>query len=367
MFSQEANRHFTACHACWMCRHVCPIGLTTGKETHTPRGKAQLCLTIEHGNDVLKESAEAMYACFFCNNCSDWCEAGFEPSRYIRDARRYIVSRDLLPGNIRPVVEAAMKSGGTLYGTKEFPKELADAAAGLPEKAPVLLVLGDTAVMKKPEIAKALMSLLKKACVEFTVLKNEPSPGNDLYDLIGELAEVKEVAGNFMATAEKTGCRDMVVLDPYCAKVLKQDYPRWGISPDAAVHTATSYIAELIANGKLSVKKKESRLVTYHDPSRLARDLDETEPARKIIAAVAGNFKEIFLNKNNTRCCGNEAVASYAPKIVAGTARMRMDDVLRTGAELLVTASPACNRILSEVSVPAVAVEDIFSLLERCC
>ena len=367
MFSQEAIRHFTACHVCWMCRHVCPIGLTTGKETHTPRGKAQLCLTVEHGNDVLKESAEAIYACFFCNNCADWCEVSFEPPQYIRDARRHIVSKDLLPENIKPVVDAAMKPDGTLYGKKEFPKELSEAVAGLPEKAPVLLVLGDTAVMKTPEIPMALMRLLKKAGIEFTVLKNEPSVGNDLYDLVGELAEVQETAKNFMAAAEKTGCKTMVVLDPYCAKVLMQDYPRWGITSNAVMQTATSYIAELIANGKLPVKKKENRLVTYHDPSRLARDLDETEPARKIIAAVADNSKEIFLNKNNTRCCGNEVTASYAPKIVAGTARMRMDDALRTGAKLLVTASPACNKILSEVGEPALAVEDIFVLLDRSC
>jgi Fe-S oxidoreductase len=350
-----------------MCRHVCPIGLTTGKETHTPRGKAQLCVTIEHGNDVLKESAEAMYACFLCNNCSDWCEVSFEPPRYIRDARRHIVSRDFLPDNIKHVVDAVMEPEGTLYGKKIFPVELVEAVSILPEKAPVLLVLGDTAVMKKPEIAIAIIRLLKKAGVEFTVLKNEPSVGNDLYDLIGDLAEVQEVAKNFMAAAERTGYKTMVVLDPYCAKVLMQDYPRWGIVSDAVIQTATSFIAELIADGKISVKKKENRLVTYHDPSRLARDIDETEPARKIIAVVANNFKEMFLNKNNARCCGNEVTASYAPKIVAGTARMRMDDALRTGAELLITASPACNIILSEAGQSAMAVEDIFILLERSC
>ena len=367
MFSQEANRHFKACYNCWMCRHLCPIGLTSGKEIHTPRGKAQLCIAIEHGNDVLKESADAMYGCFLCNNCADWCEVAFDPPIYIREARRHIVSKDLLPDNIKSVVEAVMKSGGTLYGEKTFPKELSDAVAGLPEKAPVLLVLGDAAVMKKPEISLAIIGLLKKAGIDFTVLKNEPSVGNDLYDLIGELADVQEVAKRFMEAVKKTDCSTMVLLDPYCAKVLKQDYPRWGITSDSVMHTATSFIADLIAGDKLAVKRKEGRLVTYHDPSRLARDLEETEPARKIIASVADNFREIFLNKNNVRCCGNEATASYAPKLVAGTARMRMDDALRTEGKLLVTASPACHRILSGVGEAAMEVEDIFMLLDRCC
>ena len=367
MFSQEAKRHFNACHACWMCKHICPIGLTTGREIHAPRGKAQLCLTMEYGNDILKESVDAMYACFFCNNCADWCEVAYEPPLYIREARRHIVSKDFLPDNIKLVFDALIKPNGTLYGEKVFPKVLSDAVAGLPEKASVLLVLGDTAVMKKPEISLALVSLLKKAGIEFTVMKNEPPVGNDLYDLIGELADVQDVAKKFMEAAEKTDCKAMIVLDPYCAKVLKLDYPKWGISTDSAIHTATSYIAELIDSGKLSVKKKENRLTTYHDPSRLARDLEETEAARKIIAAVADSFKEIFLNKNNARCCGNETVASYAPKIVKETARMRMDDALRTGAKLLVTASPACNKILSDTGEAAIAVEDVFVLLDRSC
>ena len=367
MFSQEAKRHYTACHACWMCRHVCPIGLTSGKEIYTPRGKAQLCIAIEHGHDILKESADAMFACFLCNNCADWCEVAFEPAQYIREARRLITSKDLLPDYINPVVDALMKDKGTLYGEKVFPSELLDAIANLPEKSSTLLVLGDVAVMKKPEIAIALINVLKKSGIDFTVLKNEPPIGNDLYDLIGELTDVQEIAKNFMEAAEKTGFKTMIALDPYCGKVLKQDYPRWGFFSNVSIITATSYIEKLIESGKLSIKKKENRLLTYHDPSRLARDLEETEPARKIIAAVADNFEEIFLNKKNARCCGNAATESYAPKIVKETARMRMDDALRTKAKLLITASPACNKILAETGEPALDVEDIFILLDRCC
>ena len=365
MFSQEGIKNITACYLCYMCRHVCPIGLTTGREINTPRGKGELGIQILGGNDVLKESAEAMYNCYLCNNCSKWCEDGFEPPKFIREARRDLFANNFLPENIKGVVDVVIKPGNSLYGKKEFPKDLAAIVEKLPEKSPVVLVLGDTAIMRTPAIAEALMSVLKKAGVEFTVLKNEPTVGAELYDLVGELAEVQETAKRFAEAVKKTGCKTVVVLDPFCAKILIQDYPRWGADLGATVRTATSYVAELIEKGKVKIKSKESRKVTYHDPSRLARDIEETEPPRKIIAAVAGDYKEIFLNKNNARCCGTETVAAYAPKIVAMTSRLRMDDALRTEAKVLITASPACNNLLGAVAEPKMVVEDIFVFLDK--
>lgn len=43
-----------------------------------------------------------------------------------------------------------------------------------------------------------------------------------------------------------------------------------------------------------------------------------------------------------------------------------MDDALRTGATLLITASPSDKDILSAVKEPMMRVEDIFVLLDDC-
>ena len=40
MFSEKAKKHADACRFCYMCRHLCPIELVTGKENNTPRAKA---------------------------------------------------------------------------------------------------------------------------------------------------------------------------------------------------------------------------------------------------------------------------------------------------------------------------------------
>lgn len=364
MFSQEAVRQINNCYMCWMCRHVCPIGLNSGRELHTPRGKGLLLKFSLHDTQVLKETAEAMYSCFLCNNCSAWCETGFNPTLFIREARRELAASGQLPENIQSVIDKTLDT--TLYGEKKLTGELKAAVEALPEKAPVLLVLGDAVVARNPEIGLAAMHLLKKAGVAFTVLRDEPTPAADLYDLIGDLAEVQERAKDFAAAVQKTGCQTLIALDPFTARVLVQEYPRWGAQLPL-VRTATSYFAELLEQEKLHITKPLDIPVTYHDSERLARDLEETEPPRALVSAMAGAWKEIFLNRKNTRCCGNDVVAAYYPNIIEKTARMRMDDALRTGAKLIVTASPSDKAILSAVEGERLAVEDIFVLLDACC
>lgn len=306
-----------------------------------------------------------MFDCLLCNDCANWCETGYEPAKFIREARRELVARDALPGTIEKAVNAALDHEGCIYGYKEISGDLKAEAEHLPVQAEVLLVLGDAVVMRRPEIGIAAIRLLKRAGVDFTVLKNEPCIGNDLYDLIGDLEETYHVAERFADAVRETGCKTMVVLDPFAARILLEDYRRWSCKLPA-VRTATAFMAELLESERLRIGKHLTGTVTYHDPERLARDLKETEPARIIIRAMAAPWKEIFLHNANTRSCGNDVVRAYSPKIIEMTGRLRMDDALRTGATLLITASPSDKDILSAVKEPMMRVEDIFVLLDDC-
>ena len=116
----------------------------------------------------------------------------------------------------------------------------------------------------------------------------------------------------------------------------------------------------------LKVTKPQDGIVTFHDPCRLARDLEETSPAREIIAATGLTLKEMFLNKNNTRCCGGEVLSAHSGFITKKTAALRVEDAKRAGAEAIITACPGCCDVLNrgETGMP---VTDLFELLNSCC
>ena len=153
-----------------------------------------------------------------------------------------------------------------------------------------------------------------------------------------------------------------MVLNPSDARMLRQEYSDWGIALNAEVVTATAYIDALVADGALRLRRTAG-VVTYHDPARLARDLQETQPARRLLDAMGYTLREMWQSRELTRCTGGEALASYAPEIVAETARCRMEDAVGTGAEALVCACPACEADLD--GVPGIPVWDLFVLLDR--
>ena len=49
MVSQEAVRQAEKCRFCFMCRHLCPVQLQTGRELNTPRAKGLLLSMVKKG------------------------------------------------------------------------------------------------------------------------------------------------------------------------------------------------------------------------------------------------------------------------------------------------------------------------------
>ena len=52
-----------------------------------------------------------------------------------------------------------------------------------------------------------------------------------------------------------TGAKTLVVLNPADAAMFKEQYGAWGLLSGIEIVTATAFIAALIADGKLKVKK----------------------------------------------------------------------------------------------------------------
>ncbi|MDF2484224.1 MAG: Fe-S oxidoreductase [Herbinix sp.] len=359
MMSQNSKKHTEACRFCWMCRHLCPVGLTTGREVNTPRAKALLLSMVDRGEKFDKDIAQAMYECVLCGSCTNDCVTGFDPTIFIREARTMAAVEDLLPKAVEEII-TNISNTGNIYGVQK-PKYTGTAA-----KAEVLLYIGEVAACKQPTLVTAIMSLLKKADIPFTVLEEEPASATFLGDLIGFVEEVRIQAKDCANAINTSGAKTVVVLDSYEATTMKQRYPEWNCTINADVVTATSFIAGLIEEGKL-VPKKITGEVTYHDDSRLARDLDEHEPVRNIIKAMGLNLQEMFLNRRMAKCCGSELLKAYAPELAALTAEGRWEDVNRTTADTLVVVSPQVMNVMGAKVPSAKQIKDLYVLLDQAC
>ena len=368
MFTELADKNADACRFCWMCRHLCPVGLTTGRETNTPRAKGLMVSLVERGYEYTAEMAADMYECCLCEACSNDCATGYEPPVFIREARTRAVVAGIAPAAVMGAIDE-LNEKGNFYGVKPADRAKGYGAelAGLPAKAPVALHIGATAACRAPQIAVAAIRLLKAAGVDFCVIEGELQTGAELGDLEGFVDEVRTVAKAAVAQVDATGARTLVVLDPSDARMFIRECGEWGCKPTAAVVTATSYFAELVKSGKLKPQALVSGSVTFHDPCRLARDLEETAPAREIIAAMGLNLKEMFLHGAMTKCCGGVVLDRHSPGLTDLTSAGRWEDATRTGATLLITACPGCSGVLGKKTPAGMKCEDLFVLLAQAC
>lgn len=360
MLSQNACRHADACRFCWMCRHLCPVGLKTGREVNTPRAKGLLLSMVERSSaEYTADMAQAMYECMLCGACTNDCATGYEPPLYIREARTQAAVEGLLPVPVQGVLDK-IKNTGNIYGVQK-------PSYGIGNKADVLLYIGEVAACAEPGMARAYMDLLSKAGVDFMVLDSEPASGTMLGDLIGFVAEVQAQAKNCADTMNSAGAAMVVVLDSYDAVTFTQRYPEWGCALRAPVVTATAYLARLLESGKLAFKQQQG-VVSYHDDSRLARTLHEFEPARKLLAAMGLEVREMFQNRRLAKCCGTSLAKAYMPDLAKLTAEGRWEDFVRVeGVDTLVAANPQAMEVLS-MAVPAgKKLADLYTLLNGAC
>lgn len=360
MFSEKSKKNADACRFCWMCRHLCPVQLVTGKEANTPRAKGLLVSLFERGFEMEESAAQTMYECLLCGACTNDCVTGFEPPIFIREARTQAVLNGLVPSWVQKVLDRVLETGN-VYGAKEVKANL----DGYPENGDTLVWLGATARYGTADVAEAFLSLMRKAGVSVAVLKNEPASGVALGDLTGYIEDVRKQAQQAADAISRTGAKKVVVLDSYDASAFRHEYRDWGIELPEVI-TATAFVAELLKEGMLK-PLKEALAVTYHDGSRLARDLDEHQPARDILAAMGCVLNEMFQNRRLAKDCGNSLMGQMQPALSVKLAEGRWGDAQRTPAKVLIAACPQSTEALRRAVPEGYEYHDIFVLLDQRC
>ena len=354
MISQNAMRHAEKCRFCFMCRHLCPVQLQTGKEINTPRAKGLVLSMVNKGAQTFDESmAEAMYECLLCDACVNDCVTGYQPPLYIREARTEAVVNGLAPKAVMALIDN-IETSGNIYGM-EKPSFAQDGTD-------VLVYIGEVAACKVPQMAKNFLALLAKAGVSAKVLENEPASGAMAADLMGYVEDVSAQARACADALNSTGLKTVVVLDSYDAEIMKQRYAQWGCEIAAEVITATEYVAQLVAEGKIAAKIGKG-LAACHDDDRLARTFHEFTPIRQLAKAAGYELTEMFNKERLAKSCGNAVCLAYMESITRKVAGGRWDDLKRTESKIMLTASPQAYLCLSTAIPAGMELVDLYAAL----
>ncbi len=361
MFTEIAYKNADACRFCWMCRHLCPISNKTGNEVNSARAKGLLVSMVKRGFDFDPSMAKVMWECCLCGACTNNCATGYEPRSYIREARSEAIVKGIAPMNVMAVVDKMLDTSN-MYGAANLQEKL--DLSGVPTCGKILLYIGEVASYEVPELAAAAMRILRKAGVDFAVLKNEPTSGAYMGDMIGFVDEVRQQALTTSKAIDASGAEIVIALDPMDARIMKHEYAEWNCAPKATVLTATNYFASLVASGTLKLTKLKG-IVSIHDAGALSRDLDETAPIRAIVSALGLDNHEMYRHNDLSMSCGGALLKQYDPALAALTCEGRWYDVERIDSNCIVTEAPGSYAVLSSKVPEGYEVTDYLLLLDK--
>ncbi len=360
LISQKSKEIIDSCRFCWMCRHICPIGNVTGQERNTARARMLALSLVERGAEPLSGVADNIYECSLCGACTKDCATGWDPVTAVKEVRTELAMNGETPDYIVKLIDN-IQNFGNVYGEKDIPEMLAEEIGKLPKKADTLLFLGRDAIYSSPESALKAIELLKKAGIDFTVLKDEPDSGYAMEFLTGKTAETQEIVND---CAKKLDYKTVVCYDPADAKIFMREYKEWGVKLSAKVVTFTAFVAELIEKSVLKVKQTDKNY-TIQDCALLARDLEETDAVRTIISACGKNREMLCFGKD-TILAGNLIMNEYMPNVMKGVAEARWINARNMNAEILVTENPAEYEMLKSVKPADIELMTVEEVVLKC-
>jgi heterodisulfide reductase subunit D len=132
---------------------------------------------------------------------------------------------------------------------------------------------------------------------------------------------------------------------------------------------ASQYLMRLVRENRIPLKKLPMT-VTYHDPCDLGRGARVFDEPRDVIRSIPGvRFVELPKNRENCQCCGGGGnLEMIDAELSAEIAKRKIEEVISTGAEAVVTSCQQCVRtMMTYVRRNKVPVEvlDITQLIHK--
>ncbi|MHA1297885.1 MAG: (Fe-S)-binding protein [Candidatus Helarchaeota archaeon] len=339
----------------------CPSGKKYGFISYYALGRMEIARAVIEGE--IKEPSEALkelvWACTTCGACALTCKEfkGMDNVAIIEALRTKLAEMEWgpMPQHIGFSKSTAENNNpyGEPHGSRYdwLPKNVK-----IDENAELAYFVGCTSAYREKQIAKNTVEILNKTDTPFHLLGDaEICCGSPLLRT-GMQKQAIELAKKNVEAIEKAGVKKLIFSCAGCYRTFLIDYPDLlGKELNFEVEHITQFLARLIKKKKIQLKEL-NKTVTYHDPCHTGRHIMSDKPKRKglfdeprkILKAFPGlKMVEMPRNRENAWCCGAGGGVKAAFKDLAlETAIDRIQEAMDTGAEILVSSCPFCERNL---------------------
>ncbi len=359
-----------ACTNCGRCQDACPAW-ATGKPL-SPRKIVQDLRVhmLKAANNQAKPSDNAptlvgeapseaeIWSCTTCGACQETCPVYVEHIVKIIDLRRNLVlAQNKMPETAQLMLRNMQSRGHPWAGIQslrlrgDWTNDLGLKILAEGDNAHTLFWVGCTGAMVERNVAATLSMtrVLKAAGVDFAVLGDAETCCGDPARRAGYEFQFQIMAEQNIEVFKSHGVKEIITSCPHCYNTIKNEYPQYG--GDFKVVHYTQLIADLIRQGKLKLDSERNSVITYHDPCYLGRYNNIYQEPRRILQAIPKTkLEEMERSKNTSFCCGGGGGHMWIEEQPGTTKinQMRLEDVLKTGADTVVTTCPYCLQMFEE-------------------
>ena len=387
------------CIQCGLCLPSCPTFAMTPLERANPRGRIGLMRAVARGEMAVDDPAfaEAMYYCVGCRACETACPAGVEFGLLLEDARAAVETaeaggrpaafpREILldalprPGRLRLGARLLRLYQRTLgrwrWWSKRIERRRPELARFLSLAPPVPPqsrrwripaevapgdVAGDSAPRERGTVA------LHPGCVQALLF---PEVNADTAQVLayngwrvvapegfrccgalhahqGRREEARAQARVNLAAFEESGAGKHVSNAAGCGAFLEEngellrDDPEWAGRAAAFSARVVDVTEHLVAEGLRRPVRPFGIRVTYDDPCHLIHGQRGARAPRRVLGAIPD--LDVVPLAESTWCCGSAGIYNLThPEAADRLSRRKVDRIVETGAEMVVTGNPGC-------------------------
>lgn len=377
-----------ACAQCGYCVEDCTEYDAKKWESTSPRGKFYfLKMVIEGEAEFDQDMVNKFLLCTTCEKCNVSCQLAIPVLENWELMRDYLIGkRNFMTFPPFEIMAASLENNlniwagyrrnraDWLYGDQDLYERVKD---NLSQNSEVAYFAGCTASFVEQDIAKAAVTLLSEAGIEFQYLGTDEACCGIPMLVAGKWDIFEKVMRHNIEEMKRQGVKKVITSCPACWLVWSHYYKEFarklGIEYDIEAKHYTEVLAEKIRSGECAIPEfSESDItVTFHDSCHLGRAGGIYEPPRELIRAAGVKFVEMAHNRENALCCGSVLTRVGEPRPTSNyLGGKRIKEAIDAGADVILAVCPCCQfqlRVASKENGYNVPVKDLAAFISGLC
>ena len=370
--------YLDTCTRCGICYDSCHAYQGIPKKEYTPVGRAEVVRKLykkytrlsgfilpywgdaqKFSDQTMEELREAAWSCTGCRRCMVNCPFGIDTGYIMSLAKHLLIEHGSAPEELVMLADAAVEKGKSIEEFKEGYRNVirtlekqVQNALGLPSSDGLIPLEKKGAEILYVGLAGA-HSIVNPAIIFNAAKENWTLSFFEAVNFgffAGDPAKTQFIAKRIIDEATSLGVKEVVIVECGTAfRILRALLGKLPFKVSSIVEVVDRYLRE----GRIRLKEHAvTAPVTYHDPCQLGRNAGVFDEPRRIIRAVAEDFREMSPTREQNWCCGGGGglVALDNEDFRIRTGLTKKNQIVATGASIVVTACENCVSQLNTIT-----------------